>query len=282
MITEFGIETDQLKENRIIGDVVCNNSQINFKGKDNILFAEGTVELRNSQIDFLGDNAVVFLSKSNREFKIKIDMWRETTAYFGSNNYFNGPFNAIVSERKNLIVGNDGVFSFGIWVRTADPHLIYSIESKERLNKSKSITIGDHVWLGQNALILKGSQVGSGSVVSANCVLAGKKIESNTIVAGNPARTIKRRVFFIGDSVHNYTSSKTKKSMKSEEDYFIYNKGDNCINVNELDKHLRTRTSEEKLNVILNELAENKDKNRFYVAPAKVSTKNRILRMIGR
>ena len=131
MIIEFGEETKQLKDNKIIGDIICNNSRIDFKGKGNILFADGNVTLKDSSISFLGDNAVVFLSESKREYKIKLDMWRETTAYFGGDSYFNGPLTAIISERKNLIIGSDGVFSFGIWLRTADPHLIYDIESKK-------------------------------------------------------------------------------------------------------------------------------------------------------
>ena len=39
MIIEFGEETKQLKDNKIIGDIICNNSRIDFKGKGNILFA---------------------------------------------------------------------------------------------------------------------------------------------------------------------------------------------------------------------------------------------------
>ena len=46
-------------------------------------------------------------------------------------------------------------------IRTADPHIIYDIHRK-RINPSKSVFIGDHVWCGQNVLLLKGCRVGSG------------------------------------------------------------------------------------------------------------------------
>lgn len=82
-------------------------------------------------------------------------MNRGNTLYIGKNNYFNGKLNLILSERKHIVIGDDGLFSFGIWLRTADPHLIYSCETHERINPSKNILIGDHVWIGQGSLVLK-------------------------------------------------------------------------------------------------------------------------------
>ena len=67
--------------------------------------------------------------------------------------------NVILSEQKHLFIGNDCLLSFGIWVRNADPHLIYDVESHKRVNPTKSIYIGDHVWIGQSAMILKGRKV---------------------------------------------------------------------------------------------------------------------------
>ena len=52
--------------------------------------------------------------------------------------------------------------------------------------------IGNDVWIGQNAVILPGVHIGDGAIIGANGVV-GSDVEPYTIVAGNPARPIRRR-----------------------------------------------------------------------------------------
>ena len=52
--------------------------------------------------------------------------------------------------------------------------------------------IGNDVWIGQNAVILPGVHIGDGAIIGANSVV-GSNVEPYTIVAGNPARAIRKR-----------------------------------------------------------------------------------------
>lgn len=52
--------------------------------------------------------------------------------------------------------------------------------------------LGNDMWIGQNAVILPGVNIGDGAIIGANAVVAGN-VEAYTIVAGNPARPIRRR-----------------------------------------------------------------------------------------
>lgn len=52
--------------------------------------------------------------------------------------------------------------------------------------------IGNDVWIGQNATILPGVHIGDGAIIGASSVV-GSNIEPYTIVAGNPARIIRKR-----------------------------------------------------------------------------------------
>jgi len=52
--------------------------------------------------------------------------------------------------------------------------------------------IGNDVWIGQNAVILPGVHIGDGAIIGANSVV-GRNVEPYTIVAGNPAKLLRKR-----------------------------------------------------------------------------------------
>lgn len=53
------------------------------------------------------------------------------------------------------------------------------------------VKIGDNVWIGEKSTILKGVTIGNGSIVACNSVVT-HDVEENTVVAGNPARLVKK------------------------------------------------------------------------------------------
>ena len=265
MILENGVEVEAPVKNKIIGSYEGTNVKIVFNGEGNILFLDEEVRMTNSTISFMGDKALVFLSRNTKNvYHLKIDAWRETCVYFGEESYFNGILNLIISERQSFFAGNDCLFSFGIWIRTADPHLIYDMNSMKRINMSESILVGDHVWIGQNALLLKGSRIGSGSIISAASVLSHKKIESNSIYGGNPARRIKTNAFFLSNSAHNFTKEKTKASMSHRTNQFIYAVDGQTIDFGNIEKLLsEAKNAEDRLELLKTYIVSNKAHNRF-------------------
>jgi len=56
--------------------------------------------------------------------------------------------------------------------------------------KSAPIEIKDNVWIGMDALILKGVTIGEGAIVAARSVVT-KDVPPFTVVAGNPAKVVK-------------------------------------------------------------------------------------------
>jgi len=58
--------------------------------------------------------------------------------------------------------------------------------------RSRLVRIGHDVWIGHGAVVLPGRSIGTGAVIGAGAVVT-KDVEAYTIVAGNPARPIRRR-----------------------------------------------------------------------------------------
>ena len=58
--------------------------------------------------------------------------------------------------------------------------------------RAHHVNIGHDVWIGHGAVILAGRSIGTGAVVAAGAIVT-KDVPAYTIVAGNPARPVKRR-----------------------------------------------------------------------------------------
>ena len=58
--------------------------------------------------------------------------------------------------------------------------------------RAHHVTIGHDVWIGHGAIILPGRNIGTGAVIAAGAIVT-REVAPYTIVAGNPARVIRRR-----------------------------------------------------------------------------------------
>ena len=102
----------------------------------------------------------------------------------------------------SIVIEDDVLISYGCLLADSDNHSVsYSARKKDLLDwksgkhdwattVSKPILISKGVWIGANAIILKGVTIGEGAVVGAGSVVT-KNVPPYTIVAGNPARIIR-------------------------------------------------------------------------------------------
>lgn len=93
-------------------------------------------------------------------------------------------------EGTSVTIGDECMLSHDIYIRTTDSHPICD-GSDERINPAKDVVIGSHVWLGMQALVLKGASIPDGCVVGARSVVSRGVFEKNSVVAGFPARQLK-------------------------------------------------------------------------------------------
>ena len=108
-----------------------------------------------------------------------------------------GMSSTILSTRSNITIGSN--VKLGANVRIID-HDYHSLDYKERRDpvldgkncKSSPIVIEDDVFIGSNSIILKGVNIGARSIIGAGSVVAIKNIPADSLVAGNPAKIIRK------------------------------------------------------------------------------------------
>ena len=109
---------------------------------------------------------------------------------------------ATIYARKGIYIGENTCVGGNCKILDNDFHPIDAEERLRLLNDvhggdaadlipTKEIHIGKNCFLGCNSIILKGTVLGDGCVVGAGAVVSGK-FEDNCVIAGNPARVIKR------------------------------------------------------------------------------------------
>lgn len=140
------------------------NSRIIIKGKSTIM--------NNVRVNILGDDCTLYIDEC-------------FTMEGGSINLING---------KDINIGKDCMFSGGIFITNGDFHTIIDMKSNERINEGRSISIGNHVWLGADVKVLKGSVIPDGYVVGTGSIVSSLLQTENAIFAGSPAKCIKRDI----------------------------------------------------------------------------------------
>ena len=90
-------------------------------------------------------------------------------------------------------IGNDCMFAQNVTMVAGDGHYIYDIETLENITSYDFINLDNHVWCGVGATLLSGAKVGTNSIVGA-ASLVNKMFEENSIIAGVPAKTIRKGI----------------------------------------------------------------------------------------
>ncbi|MBO5397365.1 MAG: acyltransferase [Clostridia bacterium] len=88
-----------------------------------------------------------------------------------------------------IVIGEDVAIARDVIIRDTDAHEILG----KNHCKTKPIVIGNHVWIGTRAIIMKGVTIGDGAVIAAGAIVT-KDVPANTIVAGVPATVIRENV----------------------------------------------------------------------------------------
>lgn len=106
----------------------------------------------------------------------------------GENFYTN--YNVCILDVCKVKIGDNCLIAPQAGIYTAC-HPLDRVTRVSGLELGKPITIGNDCWIGGNAVINPGVTLGDNVVVGSGAVVT-KSFPSNVVIAGNPARIIKR------------------------------------------------------------------------------------------
>ena len=150
-------------------------------------WADGIIEIGNNVA--IGRFAHFSITKSQDSSKTLVSIGKNTKI----RDFFQLACNRRISIGKNVLIANrvfvgDGDHQY----RNIKIPIVNNRTSSVITQKYRPVIIGDDSWIGTGACILKNVQIGNHCVVGANSVVT-KDVLSNMIVAGVPAKVIKKK-----------------------------------------------------------------------------------------
>jgi acetyltransferase-like isoleucine patch superfamily enzyme len=197
----YGIQNHHEKRGFIIGkgnsiyiQGVRISTKFKIKGKNNAVKIDRHALVNNSCIVIMGNNSFIHIKEGARISGATLWVEDDGCILEIGRNTFVGPSHlAVTEDGSSLTIGDDCMLSSNINIRTGDSHSIIDIETNQRINYAKNISIGNHCWIGEGAKILKGVNLVENCIVSTGAIVT-KSFAANCLVGGTPAKIIRENV----------------------------------------------------------------------------------------
>ena len=190
------------------------NIKIHIVGKNNVVNIDKDLHIDSPiNIFIVGDNNIVNIDKANLKLSLNMGYHDGREVYnskFHFGKSYSGTINALVIENGSSInIADNCMISNNIEIRCSDDHTVLDLEGNV-VNKAKDITIGNHVWLCKDVLILKNSTIPDNCIVGAKSVVAKRFDTPNCAICGNPAKVVKTGINWDGARPDLYNNKSTE------------------------------------------------------------------------
>lgn len=169
-----------------INNAFAKGCRFSISGKNNSVEIEpGLTRLTNTSISVYGSDCQVVIGGGGNLVNVHLVIENDNGSIVLKRHVtISGQTEIAVIEGTKVTIGEDCLFSAQINIRTGDSHSILNQETGKRINPSQDVTIGDHVWVGNDVKILKGVKIGEHSIVGTGAILSGGDYPSHSIIGG--------------------------------------------------------------------------------------------------
>lgn len=120
--------------------------------------------------------------------QVKIGNWENIVFDPDDIDNFCSPGDYYQAINAKLYIGKGTKIAPGVGLITAN-HSIYDLDHNA---EGKDIVIGEKCWIGMNSVVLPGVVLGNHTIVGAGSIVTKSFEEGNCIIAGNPAKVIRK------------------------------------------------------------------------------------------
>ncbi len=182
--------------------------KVSFLGVNSKVRIYAPARFENSKI-ILNDNSECVIGSTGTRLKIRnLNVIRASnlSLNIGEGTSISGmTINAFDKQNATIRIGKHCMFSYDINIFISDGHTIYEQDTGKITNRQPCrITIGDHVWIGWHVTLLKNAAIAADSIVGATSLVTGEFKEPNSLIAGTPAKQIRRGINWDRTSVTEF------------------------------------------------------------------------------
>ncbi len=200
-----------------------NSENIDFKNTSIVIFGDNnTITLREFSggiyIKMNSNNSAIILEKGCKIGASSIFIGnigerkvQNNIISIGCNSAINGANIQTFEDNSIVSIGRDCLFSWGIDIWCSDSHTVVD-KKGNAINCGKFITIGNHVWICKDVKICKNTKISDNSIVGWGSVVCGIFEQENAVIAGNPARIVKKDINWDKKRYEDYLLSNNVKN----------------------------------------------------------------------
>ena len=185
-----------------IGLSLLRKCKIVNRGMNNRIIIGDYSRLVDCSINIFGSNNTIYIGDhcmcNHASFWIEDD---NNSIRLGEHTALCGAIQLATIEGTKIEIGKDCLFSSKIDIRTGDSHSLIQKGTRNRLNRSSSIKIGDHVWIGTGVTILKGTSIAENCMIGAASLLCKQYSNPNCVIAGVPAKEVKHDIDWMAERI---------------------------------------------------------------------------------
>lgn len=168
---------------------ISKNAQLYIAKRLNFaMYSTDLCQTRKSLLLMQGNSKLYINGISNFGMGSIICIHDNCTLSVGDGTYFSG--DTKINVWDSVTIGDNCLISWDVIILDSDSHTVILDKPQE---KTKPVVIGNHVWIGCGAIILKGVHIGDNSIIAAGSIVT-KDIPANCLAAGNPAKVIKHDI----------------------------------------------------------------------------------------